>query len=457
MLWEDEKYRAAVKIQSLVRGHLGRMEVKWLRKCIAAATKLQATWRGYVCKRDYRRFLKVRDAAATCIQKIFRGFAGRRYAAEEKIQRLHAGIVKEKLGKGRPTYANVEPLSLLQAKHRVENGEITKLPTSAGVADLELFFNTSFVLADVQQLNAKDVKLMSEVLVKNQVVKSLMLYGGAIGLQGLNSLFSALKKNSTVRTLGIGNSSISYRGARTISDSLPLTYISSLYLEAVQLTDRCMEIICKTLHKAVALKKLLVSNNLITDEGVMHISRVLPLCEGLEALGLGGNQVKDEGVIALSNALKASGLKSLWLPDNKYITCVGVSHLADLMSTSKHLTELDLTGNMLSDQGAFLLSKALPTSSILILNVSKNSFTDMGAKALLQAAKKSALSPEVEVMGNIVSNTVVEERDRELWDESTQGRVHEWRQEVPNKRLVKIKSPERVKIAPITVKNNNNA
>lgn len=88
---EREKNRAVLKCQAVGRGYLGRQRFKKLQRIYqlnllqgASVIAIQSVYRGYVARRYFRRvqrFLKARE-----IQRIFRGHLGRLAAAREKYR-----------------------------------------------------------------------------------------------------------------------------------------------------------------------------------------------------------------------------------------------------------------------------------------------------------------------------------------------------------------------------------
>ena len=90
------------KIQSHMRGYLERMllerqmELEWLMLTTAAATSVQAAWRGHAAKTAYQVAKRDGSAAALPIQTAFRRHsAARHYQAQQKaatdVQRFVRG------------------------------------------------------------------------------------------------------------------------------------------------------------------------------------------------------------------------------------------------------------------------------------------------------------------------------------------------------------------------------
>ncbi|KAG5192013.1 hypothetical protein JKP88DRAFT_294395 [Tribonema minus] len=78
--YQRKRHVAATAIQSLARGARDRARVRWLRAAIAAAARVQRTWRGCLGRARARR-RRLRAAAAAALQALARGYGTRRARA----------------------------------------------------------------------------------------------------------------------------------------------------------------------------------------------------------------------------------------------------------------------------------------------------------------------------------------------------------------------------------------
>ena len=111
----------------------------------------------------------------------------------------------------------------------------------------------------------------------------------------------------------------------------------------------------------------------------------------LTELDISANILKDEGAKYLSEALKNDNCKltELNISNNEY-TAEGAKYLSDaLKSIYCKLTKLNISGNELKDKGAKYLSDALKNDNCKLteLNISYNKLTAEGAKYLSDALK----------------------------------------------------------------------
>ena len=92
-------------IQRVFRGFVGRKaarrernRLQLLRKRAEAATKIQATWKMMVAREEYR-LMRVHTVAATEVQRVYRGHLGRRKAERKRAwENAEAGPERLKLG-----------------------------------------------------------------------------------------------------------------------------------------------------------------------------------------------------------------------------------------------------------------------------------------------------------------------------------------------------------------------
>eukprot|EP00960_Hanusia_phi_P025028 736341-Hanusia_phi.AAC.5 len=119
-------------------------------------------------------------------------------------------------------------------------------------------------------------------------------------------------------------------------------------------------------------------------ESVCLNVRCTTSCRNLSMVSISSNSVTDVGVSSLLEALKRSehfSLTVLDLHDNS-ISDKGVKKLAEVLRICESLAQLYLGRNVISDFGAQQIAKALPTSSLQVLDLGENRIMDDGATAL---------------------------------------------------------------------------
>ncbi|HEX3152452.1 MAG TPA: TIGR02996 domain-containing protein [Gemmataceae bacterium] len=124
------------------------------------------------------------------------------------------------------------------------------------------------------------------------------------------------------------------------------------------------------------VRELDLSANAIGDEGPMLLARS-PHLTRLDALDLGFTDLGDNGLKALADSPAFSGLRTLRLNDNPGVGVIGIRALGE----SEHLTaltDLDLSGNGLSDTDLQPLFEAALVERLQHLSLQGNRLRDVG-------------------------------------------------------------------------------
>jgi len=145
------------------------------------------------------------------------------------------------------------------------------------------------------------------------------------------------------------------------------------------------------LHWCKALQTIGITDSAVNIEGVEAIAAALTQCRNLHTLDLDGCHFGDQGAKAFIRALNETSLKKLFLSRND-ISDEGVALLAEkLEARGARVREVSLRGNRVSDAGAERLAEALRKQGcpLELLRVSDNSKVgDAGAEALASAAEE---------------------------------------------------------------------
>ncbi|KAF9177010.1 hypothetical protein BGZ51_009289, partial [Haplosporangium sp. Z 767] len=178
------------------------------------------------------------------------------------------------------------------------------------------------------------LKILTKALRSNSALTILDLGDNSIGFNEAAALAKALKTNSTLTALNLSSNSIKANGAAALS-------------EALQTNS--------------TLTTLNLDHNSIGDNGAVALSEALRTNSTLTTLDLDRNSIRANGAVALSEALKTnSTLTTL----NLAYSSIGDNGAA--LKTNSTLTTLNLDHNSIGNNGAVALSEALETNSTLI-------------------------------------------------------------------------------------------
>ena len=194
----------------------------------------------------------------------------------------------------------------------------------------------------------------------------------------------------TVRVLDLADNQVNDEALPVLFESENLAQLEELYLGINFLIGEGLtEIACSSQIKLGNLKKLVISDNRLTDASVADFIRSKNF-PNLESLDVGWNEVGNETAKALSDATFFSGLKTLIL-ERSYIELEGLKEMVqgDLMD---QLQELNISANKLRDEAVQMIASTQKWKSLKILRLSQNMFGDPGAKALGESTSLAGLT-----------------------------------------------------------------
>ncbi|KAM6968562.1 protein phosphatase 1 regulatory subunit 37 [Tautogolabrus adspersus] len=197
---------------------------------------------------------------------------------------------------------------------------------------------------------------------------ALHLHNAQLSGVPLYTLISALRSNKALKELHLTDNQLnSYQDALQLGDLLRYnTTLQTLQLSNNNVADAGLEELCDGLrHQAAGLKVLLLRNNQITADGMVHLAKALPVLRVLQVLDLGENLLGNEGIQEIREPLMQN-LSVLQLGLAKTdITCEGAVALAEFLAESHQIEQLDLRHNEVKVGGLMALCLALRINSSL--------------------------------------------------------------------------------------------
>uniref|UniRef100_A0A667XP42 NACHT LRR and PYD domain-containing protein n=1 Tax=Myripristis murdjan TaxID=586833 RepID=A0A667XP42_9TELE len=149
----------------------------------------------------------------------------------------------------------------------------------------------------------------------------------------------------------------------------------------------------------------------LTERSCASLASALKSNPHLTELDLSENLLQDSGVELLSAGLESPNcrLKTLRLR-RCWLTERSCASLASALKSNPHLTELDLSDNQLQDSGVKLLSAALksPNCSLKTLRLSDCSLTESSCASLASALKSNPHLTELDLSENCLQDSGVE-------------------------------------------------
>lgn len=224
---------------------------------------------------------------------------------------------------------------------------------------------TSVNLKD-NKLSAKGIEELSEMLKGFPNLTKLDISDNQIHLPCLEQLFLT----PYLKELNAGL--ITYNGAeeggadavgKALRENTSLTYLN---LGNNKIGDKWVKVISEALKENQTLTYLNLGGNNIGNEGAGYIAEILKLNSGLTDLQLYVNKIGDEGITTIAEALTTnSTLKGLNVGTNK-ITDLEAKEILKTLRTNSTLKELELGDNKITNSCLGDMAKELIDNSTLV-------------------------------------------------------------------------------------------
>jgi hypothetical protein len=225
------------------------------------------------------------------------------------------------------------------------------------------------------KIEVAGVASLADRLVRDRVIRALWLKRNPIGDAGVSRLCEALPHNNNLRTLDLVNIGLTRAGLAELADALSRrpAKLERLFLGGNGLGPECVPELGRLAHDA-GLRELYLAANHLGDEGAAALAAAtagLPM-----TLGLGGNGITAAGVAVLADGLSAWRALDLARPPSE--------------------RALGAVSNVVGDDGAVALARALPGSGLRRLDLRYTGITGRGLRPLLEAVENH---PTLEYFG----------------------------------------------------------
>ena len=302
-----------------------------------------------------------------------------------------------------------------------------------------------------KQLNDDDAKVIAAYLQCNPSLKKLSLDSNLIGDEGAIALANALESNTTLTEFHLSDNLVDDKGAGAFADMLKKNQtLTELHLFSNLIKDKGAENIANSLISNSALKELHLNDNLIENQGAeKFLTALLNGSISLSRLSLDSNLFSQEistrftehekslknNYIQISIGIsdKKRKAKPLSLDDNHLqfldrfecfstdekeaikngtmtLLCLSQQRIKKLndvdliirfLEQNPSINTLDLSDNLLTSQGAGLLSLMLIQNKTLKkINLAKNAIAGNGVKFLIAALEKNNTLLELDISEN---------------------------------------------------------
>ena len=228
-------------------------------------------------------------------------------------------------------------------------------------------------------------------------------------------------------------------------------YVTLLSLQNSNITDDIIAALALALSDNSSITHLLLQNNHITSEGVEYLIVCLECNSTIEVIALEGNtfidpaihdELKevllsrgggkgdcrdDENGVSNNNSARLDKILDRVRHNDPRLTDLDlqnmdiglndIGRIVDAMSKNSHLQNVNLSRNMIDDDGVSTLSLALAENTLLSithLSLANNRITSIGAEYMLCSLENNATILDVDLSGNSIDHEVLAELDYAL-------------------------------------------
>jgi Ran GTPase-activating protein (RanGAP) involved in mRNA processing and transport len=223
----------------------------------------------------------------------------------------------------------------------------------------------------------------------DEVLFSINLVPKKIGDLEIMMLTNVLaEKHPLIRTFWLNGHTLSARSLVSLLQRAlsPPSNIQRFYLNQCNSGDEIAFALGQALRYNKSLQVCSLSDSNISPKGAADIAEGLKHNKALRRLDLGRNNILDDGFVSLLEALPHPSLSSLSICSN------GITDRIMSIEGLKHLDELSLNGNLISDRGAVRLCETLMDDCKLSrLCLRNNKMTERGSKAIQNFLPENAV------------------------------------------------------------------
>jgi len=186
------------------------------------------------------------------------------------------------------------------------------------------------------------------------------------------------------------------------------TTLRKLHLSDNKITDNGITSLASSLIKNRTLQDLDISKNSVTNVGIIKLLEAIQINKTLQILNISNPCISDECVEVICNVFKTNdAILNFSLSKNK-LTREGSKDILRALKFNRTICFLDISKSNICDEGTSILSVCLQKNVLKEVNVSENEISDRGAISLAHAIKSSFSLCRLDISSNkVTSNGLV--------------------------------------------------
>ncbi len=267
----------------------------------------------------------------------------------------------------------------------IENATITSLLLGTnGIGDTGAVDVANLVIQSRQldtiylgcnHIGESGVAALADALIENRTITGLWLKRNPIGTAGARHLARMLRHNRTLRTLDLVNCQIGGEGRAFLLDALieDNRSVAHLYLGGNSLYPQDAEPLTALIQSNPAIRSLLLNVNRLGDEGAKILANGLRHNSTLTAIGLASNGITFAGLTELLDTIERHP---------------AMAHLD--LGYSPSTQKLSAVANSVGDAGAARIDELLSQNFPLVsLSLNGNGITEQGREHLIRGLEQN--------------------------------------------------------------------
>ena len=235
--------------------------------------------------------------------------------------------------------------------HLKSNTDLQQFSISIGGVHLYFRTDPSFHcrLRDNQCYGNATAILASAFLHHSNVVQTLNLSLFEITDDGVNAISEYLTEATQIQQISLPGNKLAADGMKRLVKAITNSTICKLIIPDNIISDDGARFISKYLEGNSSLQELDVSKNKIGDDGAIHIIKAIHNNTALQVVQMSHNIITDEGMIGISECLKHNrSLQQLNVSHNKFGEKT-LLDIAEALQQNAMLLNLDISGIVMSD------------------------------------------------------------------------------------------------------------
>ncbi|KAJ6837516.1 RAN GTPase-activating protein 1 [Iris pallida] len=247
-------------------------------------------------------------------------------------------------------------------------------------------------------ISEEAARALVELIPSTDMIKILHFHNNMTGDEGAIAIAEILKQSPLLEDFRCSSTRVASDGGIALAEALE----SCNCLKKLDLRDNIFGVeagirLSTSLAKLNGITELLLSYLNLEDEGAIAISDALKeSLPDLQVLEMAGNDITVEAAASLASCVASKqSLKKLVLSENELKDEGAVLIAQALEEGHKDLQEVDLSTNMIRRVGARSLARAVSTNKrdFIMLNINGNWISDEGIDEVKEILKEGVLGP----------------------------------------------------------------